>query len=140
MRRRRTKTSSKLLNVSESFDVLLDKGFIKAKDGNDERYEFVFSEIHYVLEILPDEQHHKNALQYYEKKKIGFDRNGYPRVTINEKNKRIHVLVWEKEHGKVPKGFYIHHKDFNVKNYNLNNLELVSPSDHHSEIYNRNHL
>ena len=65
-------TSYNLPNVSKSFNVLLNKGFIKEKDGNDEKYEFVFSEIHYVLEILPDEQYHENALQYYVKKKNKF--------------------------------------------------------------------
>ncbi len=61
-----------LPNVSESFNVLFNKGLIQKKEGNDKIYEFTFSEVLDVLENLPDEQYHENALRYYEKKRIKF--------------------------------------------------------------------
>jgi len=42
----------------------------------------------------------------------------------------MHIIIWEFIHGKIPKGFQIHHKDLNIKNYSLDNLELVNVSTH----------
>ena len=43
----------------------------------------------------------------------------------------LHHLVWEKYYGKkVPKGYHIHHKDENKTNNDINNLELMTASDH----------
>ena len=61
---------------------------------------------------------------------VWFDRKGYPTIWIDGKNKKVHVYVWERLNGKKPKGFDIHHKDFNKANYELDNLELLSLSDH----------
>lgn len=41
-----------------------------------------------------------------------------------------HILEWEKYNGKKPVGMQIHHKDNNKKNWKLDNLELLSQSDH----------
>lgn len=38
--------------------------------------------------------------------------------------------VWEDEHGAIPKGLLIHHKDGNKLNDSIDNLELVSKSKH----------
>ncbi len=58
------------------------------------------------------------------------DSKGYPCIWVDGKSIRIHVLVWERENGKKPKGFEIHHKDFNRVNYTIGNFELLSTSDH----------
>ena len=43
----------------------------------------------------------------------------------------LHHLVWEKHYGKkVPKGYHVHHKDENKTNNNINNLQLMSASEH----------
>ena len=56
--------------------------------------------------------------------------NRYPRIKINGKNVKLHVYVWEKVNGKKPKGFDIHHIDGDKKNYQIENLLLVTPSEH----------
>lgn len=50
---------------------------------------------------------------------------------INGKRKRLHVYVWEKANGPVPKGFHVHHKDENKSNNSLENLEILTESEHH---------
>lgn len=44
--------------------------------------------------------------------------------------KRMHIYVWEFYNGKVPKGFEIHHKDFDRSNNDISNLQLLSKSEH----------
>lgn len=61
---------------------------------------------------------------------IWYDKKGYPKIRINNKDIMLHIYIWEKINGEKPKGYYIHHKDFNKSNYNINNLELLSQSDH----------
>jgi len=56
----------------------------------------------------------------------------------------VHSLVFKLFSGQsIPKGFHIHHKDFNAKNNHINNLELLSPKDHkerHSSLKTKNHI
>lgn len=55
-------------------------------------------------------------------------RTGY---FLNAKtHKRLHVYVWEYFNGSIPNGYHIHHKDFNKNNNELENLELLSASEH----------
>jgi len=49
---------------------------------------------------------------------------------IGGSRKRLHVYIWEKEHGAVPKGYHVHHKDENKNDNELGNLELLSSSKH----------
>lgn len=44
--------------------------------------------------------------------------------------KRMHVYVWEYYNGKVPKGYEVHHKDFDKSNNDISNLELLTKSEH----------
>ena len=66
----------------------------------------------------------------YEKKKVYFDKKGYAVVWVAGRNKKVHILEWEKYNGKKPKGFQIHHKDDNKGNWHIDNLELLTQSDH----------
>ena len=61
---------------------------------------------------------------------ISYDRKGYPQVHIGGKTVPIHILVWERANGKKPGNSDIHHKDGDKLNYSLDNLELLSKSDH----------
>lgn len=61
---------------------------------------------------------------------IHYNRFGYPCVKIKGKHIILHVFVWELENGKKPKGFEIHHKDFDKRNFMPANLELLRASDH----------
>lgn len=51
------------------------------------------------------------------------------------KTKRLHRYIWEKYYGEIPKGFHIHHKDYNTTNNDISNLQLVSPKEHNIEHY-----
>jgi len=62
--------------------------------------------------------------------KVYYDAKGYALIWLNGKNQKIHVLLWEIYYGGKPKGHDIHHKDFNKANYDINNLELLTKSDH----------
>jgi len=66
----------------------------------------------------------------YNGRNVYFDKKGYAIVWINGKNKKVHILEWEKYNGKKPKGMQVHHKDDNKRNWEITNLELVSQSDH----------
>ena len=61
---------------------------------------------------------------------VWYDTKGYPSIWVDGKSIKIHVLVWERANGRKPKGFGLHHKDFNKCNFALDNLELLSLSDH----------
>ncbi len=61
---------------------------------------------------------------------IWYDKKGYPTIYINCKNIKLHIYIWEKVNGKKPTGMQVHHKDNNKKNWNIDNLELVTQSDH----------
>jgi len=62
------------------------------------------------------------------------DRNKYYYIStkINGKwtSKPLHILIYEKYIGKIPKNYIIYHKDFNPNNNNLTNLESVSKINH----------
>ena len=69
---------------------------------------------------------------YYDGHLVNFSSStGYPTIWNGEKNILLHRYVWEKYNGKIPEGYEIHHKDKNRKNYDVNNLVLVSAKDHH---------
>lgn len=69
-------------------------------------------------------------LDLYDGHSVFLDNKGYPTIWKDSKNQKVHVIEWEKAHGAKPKGYEIHHKDFNKANYSLDNLELLSNSDH----------
>ena len=39
--------------------------------------------------------------------------------------KRLHVEVWKKYKGTIPKGFHVHHKDGNTHNNEIANLNII---------------
>lgn len=49
---------------------------------------------------------------------------------VKAKWKELHRYLWEKEYGKVPKGFVLRFKDGNTMNVVLSNLELISRGEH----------
>ena len=61
---------------------------------------------------------------------IWYDTKGYPCIWIDSKGIRLHVYIWERVHGSKPAGTNVHHKDFDKGHYALENLELVTDSDH----------
>lgn len=69
-------------------------------------------------------------LNLYEGSKVWITKKGYPTIWRGGKSKMVHVLEWEKHNGPKPQGMQIHHKDENKSNWNIENLQLVTPSDH----------
>jgi len=57
----------------------------------------------------------------------------YPAVWLDNRNQHIHRLVWIENHGFIPDGFIIHHKDENKLNWDISNLELLNRSEHIKE-------
>jgi len=55
---------------------------------------------------------------------------GYPRIWFAGGVVYIHILIWEEANGPKPEGFDVHHKDKDKWNWGLENLELLSKSDH----------
>lgn len=47
-----------------------------------------------------------------------------------KKNLLLHRVIWKDKNGKIPKGYYIHHKDGNKTNNSIKNLEVVTPLQH----------
>ena len=54
-----------------------------------------------------------------------FRKKGNPDYRISEQR-----LVWESFNGPIPEGMVVHHKDENKLNNSIENLELMSFSDH----------
>lgn len=55
---------------------------------------------------------------------------GYYLGNVNGKARRLHIYVWEKHHGKIPKGYCVHHIDHDKSNNDISNLTLMSIRDH----------
>lgn len=55
---------------------------------------------------------------------------GYPAIFLDGQNQHVHRLVWIKHRGEIPKGCVVHHKDENKLNWDIENLEVISRSEH----------
>lgn len=70
---------------------------------------------------------------------LSFRRDKRTGYFLNAKtHKRLHVYVWEYYNGSIPNGYHIHHKDFDKNNNELDNLMLISASEHsklHSKMW-----
>lgn len=65
----------------------------------------------------------------YDGQKFTLRPSGYYALSTNER-KLMHRYVWEKERGKIPAGWDIHHKDSDKTNNMIENLECLSKSEH----------
>ena len=57
-------------------------------------------------------------------------KKGYKWVTREGKIIAVHMLIWEENYGKVPKGYIIHHKNGIKTDNRLINLEVVTMKEH----------
>ena len=59
-------------------------------------------------------------------------KNGYYAST-NGKRKFLHRVVWALHNGPIPPEFDVHHLDMDKSNNHIDNLELISKSEHASK-------
>ena len=63
---------------------------------------------------------------------IGYFYNNQDYLIFRLKNMKCipaHVYIYQFHYGKIPKGFQVHHKDGNVLNNCIDNLELLTIKD-----------
>lgn len=48
------------------------------------------------------------------------------------RRKRLHVYVWEYHNGTIPEGYQVHHIDHNKSNNEIDNLQILTNSEHQS--------
>jgi len=75
---------------------------------------------------------------WYDGMEWGLNTRGYYRRMINYRYIQLHQYIYEKYNGPVPKGLVIHHKDHNKTNNDINNLIVITPTEH-SHIHHLNH-
>lgn len=76
----------------------------------------------------------KKGQQAHNHKPIGYEflrDDGYIEIKIAEPNKWVlkHNYIWEKEYGKIPKGYSVIFLDQNKNNFDLDNLKLIKRKD-----------
>ena len=67
--------------------------------------------------------------QYYDNKKFTLRPSGYYALTIDDRM-LMHRYVWEKEIGKIPDGYDIHHKNNDRSDNSIDNLECLLKAEH----------
>lgn len=76
---------------------------------------------------------YKKGSKPWQYKPIGSERacRGVVDIKIAEPNtwKSKHTLIWENEHGKVPKGYVVIFADSDKNNFNIDNLLLVKRNE-----------
>lgn len=68
--------------------------------------------------------------EFFEGFPVYQDKKGYKIIWLDGRDIKIHVFIWERKNGPKPKGHEIHHRDYDKGNYSLDNLELLTISDH----------
>lgn len=66
---------------------------------------------------------------HYDKKFYKDKQTGYWISTLRPKI-RAHVWVWNQNHGEVPKGYHVHHRDEDKSNNSIENLTILTHIDH----------
>lgn len=64
-----------------------------------------------------------NGIKFNKDKKTGYYLSSI--FIKNNKRIRLHRYIWENEKGVIPKGYHVHHKDFDKNNNCINNLECI---------------
>ena len=56
----------------------------------------------------------------------------YYAAFVDGKHMRLHQYIWIRENGPIPDGYDVHHIDFDKTNNSIDNLVLLTKSEHHS--------
>ena len=68
------------------------------------------------------------------------DRVYFKKSCSKQKNKYLHIQIYQDNYGDIPSNCHIHHKDHNPLNNDVSNLQLVKASKHLSEHAKEYHL
>ena len=68
---------------------------------------------------------------YYNGFKYKFSQNYFRRRNDGKAERFLHRAVWVDHNGSIQDGFVVHHKDHNTRNNSIENLELITVSEHH---------
>lgn len=55
---------------------------------------------------------------------------GYLRGRVDGRMRLAHDWVWEQHHGPIAIGYQVHHRDDDKQNNDIDNLQLVTPTEH----------
>lgn len=61
---------------------------------------------------------------------MSFIRSGRKYYYNSHTRTYLHRYLWEKEYGKIPDGYQVHHKDHDPLNNSLDNFELIKRGEH----------
>ena len=62
---------------------------------------------------------------------LAFRKDKHTGYYLNSKtHKRLHVYIWEYYNGTIPAGYYVHHKDFDKSNNEIENLVMIEATEH----------
>ena len=78
-----------------------------------------------------------NHQNHYDKKFYQDKKTGYW-ISTTSPRVRAHVWVWKYHHNLIPKGWHVHHRDENKSNNSIENLTIMSVSDHVSHHFKNN--
>lgn len=80
-----------------------------------------------IIQADLDKYRYFNGVRYTRDEKTGYYLSA---STFNNRRKRLHRAVWEFYNGAIPKGLEVHHIDHDKQNNVIENLELLSKTDH----------
>jgi len=63
-------------------------------------------------------------------KTVYISKNHYPCIRIKNRKFAIHRIVWSNAYGSIPDGCVVHHKDENILNFQLSNLQMMTNQEH----------
>jgi hypothetical protein len=67
--------------------------------------------------------------QYFDGEKFTIRNNGYYGRTTGDRA-LMHRIIWQHHNGVIPEGFVIHHKNRDRTDNRIENLEIMSKSEH----------
>ena len=72
----------------------------------------------------------KNPILEFDGKRFYFKPNGYFKLQFEHGGTYMHRYVWAFYNGPIPEKHHVHHRDGNKANNSIENLELLTASDH----------
>ena len=116
--------------INAELAKMLENGFISEK-----QFESITDTVNKTAENFKQQD---STIEVIDERHVLFDSEVYTKSKQGYffRNKPLHVSIYEYFHNiKVPKGYIIHHVDFNPENNDIENLQMVTAKEHH-QIHN----